>query len=590
MILTSFGCQITPGTPTTPQDRRSEATPRDAESLLAEARTADPDVAASLYLEAARELLARGDLAQAEAALDSIDAERLPRKSRFTFDVTRAEVALDGGRALDALRILESLPIGNRSQMQESSVLLARAAAEAGQPARAAEALMQLEEPADRDAAYELNDRIWAYLVQAPPLEIESRAAVPDDPVPQGWWQLVAALERAFDVNEQRLQLARWQRQFADHPAARFPPRALGLVEHPSFTARRIALLLPFSGPLATAGRAVRDGFVAAFYRSEADRSILVYDTTDQDIGALYEQAVQDGAEAIVGPLDKTSVSALNALPVRQLPALVLNQLSWPETPAPGIYQFALAIEDEGRAIARRVAEDRRLRIVLLRSDEDWAQRATSAFFEAWPGGRDALVASDVIYDIKGLTDTIARALLVDQSAARANELSAMLGQSLEFVPRRREDIDAVVAFVDSLQARALNPGLAYYFASDVPVYTSSQAVQGLDRSGLGDLEGARVSQIPWRIGTDPVRTELEGAFADARGALSSLFAFGVDAYRIVDRLGTLSSLPHGRILGGTGILTFAEDGRVQRDLAWSIVRGGRIDPLPVIVMSPPAE
>jgi uncharacterized protein len=281
-------------------------------------------------------------------------------------------------------------------------------------------------------------------------------------------------------------------------------------------------------------------------------------------------------------------VSALNALPVRIAPAVVLNQLADGEPASEGLFQFALAIEDEGRAIADRVAEDRRERIVLLRADQEWANRAATAFFARWPDARNSVVAEGVIDDVRTLTETIARALLIDQSNERARAVSALIGERVEFVPRRRQDVDAVVALVDGLQARALVPGLAYYFAGDVPVYTSSQAVQGLGQSDLSELDGARVCQIPWKVGTDPLRTAVESAFQHSRGVLGSLYAFGVDAYRIIDRLEALASEPHTRILGATGVLTLNPDGRVHRDPAWGIVRKGRLDALPMLVDSIP--
>jgi uncharacterized protein len=583
VILTNFGCQSTPTQPTPSVSKSPVTTARDAETLLASARTAEPHAAAVMYLDAARDLLKRGDTAGAKTALASVDATLLKRGARFRYEVTRAALALASGQAADAYAILLPLQPTDDGERRDRAVVLERAAAESGHVAEAAEMLMATHDASNEQ---ELNDRIWSLLVQAPPMTIEARAASADDPTVRAWWRLASAVERAFDSTEQRAALATWQREFANHPAARVPPAALRRLTSGKSNVEHIALLLPLSGQLATAGRAVRDGFVSAFYRSGTLREISIYDTTSQPVSALYEQAILDGSDVIVGPLDKPNVSALNALPVRLAPALVLNHLSEGETPGESFYQFALAIEDEGQAIAERVADDRRSHLVVLRADQDWANRAATAFFARWPEAREAIASEGVIYDVKSLTETIARALYIDQSNERAKAITQLLGERVEFVPRRRQDVDAVVAFVDALQARALVPALAYYFASDVPVYTSSQAVQGLDRSALSELEGARVCQIPWKIGADPLRTEVETAFEDAGGVLASLYAFGVDAYRIVDRLDTMAGGPLTRVLGATGILTVGDDGRIRREPSWAIVRSGRLDALPMLMDS----
>ena len=115
------------------------------------------------------------------------------------------------------------------------------------------------------------------------------RAASADDPTKRAWWQLANAVERAFDTGEQRSALASWQREFADHPAARHPPAALARLSSGARGAEHIALLLPLSGQLASAGRAVRDGFISAFYRSGSTREISAYDTTDQSVSAFTQ-------------------------------------------------------------------------------------------------------------------------------------------------------------------------------------------------------------------------------------------------------------------------------------------------------------
>src|SRR4051812_10012688 len=72
---------------------------------------------------------------------------------------------------------------------------------------------------------------------------------------------------------------------------------------------QHVALLLPLSGNLASAGQAVKEGFLAAYYASQPrpELAIEFYDTASQaDINSLYQQAQQKGADFVIGPLTKT--------------------------------------------------------------------------------------------------------------------------------------------------------------------------------------------------------------------------------------------------------------------------------------------
>jgi outer membrane PBP1 activator LpoA protein len=140
-------------------------------------------------------------------------------------------------------------------------------------------------------------------------------------------------------------------------------------------------------------------------------------------------------------------------------------------------------------------------------------------------------------------------------------------------------------------------PALAYHFAGDLPIYGTSTLVQGAAGVGLRELEGARVTELPWRVYPDPVRDAVDAARSEnaarsgnsARPAsaspLDSLYALGSDAYRIVDRItsggGRASSM---RLLGATGVLTLGTDGAFRREPVWAVVRNGALAALPTLV------
>jgi len=175
----------------------------------------------------------------------------------------------------------------------------------------------------------------------------------------------------------------------------------------------------------------------------------------------------------------------------------------------------------------------------------------------------------------------------VDASTERAADLARTIGQAPEFMPRRRRDLDALVALVDNVQARALKPALAFHFARDLPVYAVSQSVQPITPANLRDLNGLRVCIIPWLVTDHLVKDAVMDAFDGAGGVLAPFYAFGVDAYRLADRLALFAQDPEARLTGATGVLTLTPDNRVERRLTWAVVRDGALHVLPQVVEPP---
>src|SRR3546814_7116740 len=91
----------------------------------------------------------------------------------------------------------------------------------------------------------------------------------------------------------------------------------------------KLAVLLPLSGNLATAGASVRDGLLAGYYGEHRTRpEILFYDTANSSGGAIaaYNKAVADGADPVLGPLGRDGVEAVFRSVQPRVPVLALNR------------------------------------------------------------------------------------------------------------------------------------------------------------------------------------------------------------------------------------------------------------------------
>jgi len=230
------------------------------------------------------------------------------------------------------------------------------------------------------------------------------------------------------------------------------------------------------------------------------------------------------------------------------------------------------------------VMADGRTRGLVLLPNNEWGRRLFSAFDSELQtlGGT---IAGMRFYDPteRDYSGPIRALLLIDESRARANALSAALGTRFEFEPRRRGDAQFVFIGAQPVQGRSLRPALRFHLADDLPVYATSDIFEP-DAQANDDLEGVIFSDMPWVISPDAVSTELRTALTQhwpvrARGR-GRLYAFGFDAYRLVPLLKAGRFGREHAVPGMTGLLSVDEKGRVHRELDWARVLNGKPTPL----------
>lgn len=526
----------------------------------------------------------------------------LPLAGRFEVQALALEAALAGGRKTEVARLEAKLAPQNAAQHRRAARLRVQAWELADDHLDAALALIQIaaqsasNHPGPHVA--ELTAASWRHLSQ---LSIPNLAqAAARSGTNAAWLELARMHNAALSAAQQREIWRRWQAAHPRHVAALFSPPSLA---NPRAPPRRIALLVPLVGDYGGAAEAVRDGFVAAYLHAlppgdAALQEVRVYDTGASGVAPAYRLALADGADAIVGPLQRNAVAALAALSPT-VPVVALNYvepLARKEPPAAEregtalarkeqqddvplatgeaegqrttMHQLALAVEDEATAVAKALARAGATRIALFDSPGPWWARARDRF-EAELEAVE-VVATGTLYGVTDVTGVAGEVMGVDASNARHQALSKLLGTSPAFTPRRRTDVDAVVAFVDSAALMALKPALDFHFARELPVYVPSRAVRGV---AWARLEGVRVCDLPWRLHRQPLRREA-AAFATSRGAAADLFALGIDGFRVVNQLPRLAE--HGEtIAGSTGMLRAGADGRIRRTPAWGEVAGG---------------
>ena len=382
---------------------------------------------------------------------------------------------------------------------------------------------------------------------------------------------------------------ARWPGRALPSLLKNLPPPAEGSAP------LRIAVLLPFTGPLQGAAEALRDGLLAAQFEAQRQghegSALRFFDTRAAGLSTAYGQALSFQPDLLLGPLERDAVSALDALRRDELNAIPLLALNRPsQGNAPTLWSYALEPEVEGEHLADQNWRAGHRRLLILHDEAPWAQRlalAASGHFEAL-GGKVA--RRQPFSPSEDLGATVATALLVEEGETRSGALRRVLRVPLETEPRRRQDVDSVMLIAEPLQGQTLKSALAYYFAGDLPVWASSQGLAfDLSSTALKDLEGVAFSLTPWQLdGRDPERERLRDAFPDADGPLGLLYALGVDAWRLAHwQRHAPPGLP---FLGLTGQITQAKDQRWVRTLRLATIERGALSPTPARFAVPAAS
>ncbi|MCW8944062.1 MAG: penicillin-binding protein activator [Sedimenticola sp.] len=593
ILLVLIGCVPVSGI----KDDASTTSPLKEQALALEA-AGDYNAAAQLFEELARQTLPPGDQSfllraaenyfhgqeneRAAELLARINTASLPDLD-FQKRLLIAELAISRSRPDEAMTLLdEGIPADMPIELQQ------RYHSVKAEGFRLAGNLLEsARELGDLDLLIaDMEQRLQNQLLIIQTLSALTDTALdllqPNPPGIQGGWMALARIIKGHTGDTQQIQeqIKRWREKFPSHPAV--PDLLKGYFEKLESQYQRpnhLAVLLPKSGPYANAARALRDGFMAAYYQQpvESRPRLVFYDSSDSnETWPLYRQAVESGADMVIGPLNKDGVSQLARAGELEIPVLALNQVPPETTPPVTLYQFGLAPEDEARQVAERAWLDGHTRAIAFTPSGDWGDRVLNAFRNRWErlGGT---LSEQQRYDARDndFSDAIQALLNLDESRSRRTRIQRLLGQKLEFEPRRRTDADFIFLAANPPKARLIRPQFQFHHAADVPVYSTSSVYTGAPNPDQDqDLEGIKFPDIPWLLmseGDSPLSMEnLAKTLPGSQGIYRRLYAMGIDSFKLLPHLGRLQSSSRETIDGKTGNLYLDSIRQVHRQLVWA--------------------
>lgn len=509
------------------------------------------------------------------------------------WNTNSAAMSLYRGDADEALLILEPMSRRSLSLRDRLRVEALRADAwiQKQDPARAVELMRQRETWLDSPRDIERNrNRLWQGLLFSNPQVLREAAQLSTDEVTRGWLTLGSL---ATSTGQQGVGwsngIFRWREANPGHPALGVIGDAedfdLELLEYP----RQVALLLPLSGRSAAAGKAIQNGFLGAYFATASalddQQSVRIYDVnSDGGASAAYQNAVADGAEFVVGPLLKKNVTELANDILVPVPVLTMNYLPDDTLAPPGLYQFALAPEDEAASAALRALGDGYTRAVALVPNNDWGRRVLQSFATEFEGlGGTLLDYRSYTPDVQDFSNEIENLMGLSGSVQRYQRMRANIGTSLQFDPRRRQDAELIFLAAAAGPARLLKSQLKFHYSGDLPAYSTS-SVNSLDGRSNSDLNGIMFADTPWLVDPQPWIRYLPQTYSEywpEERRLGRLHAMGYDAYNLIASLYAYRGGEMTELDGASGELFLDQQGRIHRRLAWAQYQRGEAVALP---------
>ena len=338
---------------------------------------------------------------------------------------------------------------------------------------------------------------------------------------------------------------------------------------------RHIALLLPLGGSYGSAGQAIKDGFLTAYYNDPPSITsptlVRVYNTSGSNLNSLYRQAIKDNADIIVGPLQQNAVTALAAENL-STPVIALNFSPELATLPHGFFEFGLSTQDEAVQVAEKAWRDGHRNALIIYPNNAWGSGIAAAFSQHWQqsGGK---VVTSLPYSAFQNFDSAIRSLLQVQTCDR---------QQLDCKLQHRQDVDAIFLVATSQTARKIVPILQVYNAGDIATYATSMIYDGIPNpSYYAALNNVYFCDMPWVLSNNPelqpMQKQNTSSGLDPYQNSIRLYALGIDAYALSRQLATLAQSPTNNLAGATGKLYINDHQQVSHQLQWAQFRDGQI-------------
>ncbi|MDF2040582.1 MULTISPECIES: penicillin-binding protein activator [unclassified Pantoea] len=625
---------------------------------LQQAQQSSDDSKTDWQLLAIRALLKEGKYPEATQQLSQLP-QQLSETQQQESLLLKAQLLIAQQKIKDAEPLLAAVKTSALSQDQLARYYSLQIASAQGRPSLSLLRNYIAQEPLLKDADHQSNiDATWQTLTQMSPQEASNLVINADENVLQGWLDLLTVWRaNAQDAEMLKSGIKDWQTRYPQNPAAKTLPTQLSQMQnYTKASTSIIALLLPLNGQAQVFANAIQKGFndakngvsapvaqpaaataqpaaadatastqPAAAAGSSADpisapqqsatttpqpqsqpaaaapasnAQIKVYDTSSQPIEQVMQQAQQDGATIVVGPLLKSNVEKV-ANSQTPLNVLALNE---PEKIQnhPNICYFALSPEDEARDAAHHIWDQGKRQPLLLVPRSGLGDRVTNAFAQEWQTLGGSTVMQQRFGSTAELKQGINSGAGISLSGTPVNAAPAAPAESQGVsiagltIPAPQQStpdvvstssgggIDAVYIVSTQDELQLIKPMITMRTGSrsNISLYASSRSAQ----AGAGpdfrlEMDGLQFSDIPLLSGSNPGLMQQTSKSFNNDYSLVRLYAMGMDAWTLANHFNQMRQSPGFTLDGNTGKLSADTDCVINRKLTWNQYRRGEIAP-----------
>ncbi len=536
------------------------------------------------------------NIQQAELTLEKLNYEIINSDQEVLISIAQADVFLFHGDEKNALSILNK-KIDPSTLNLELQALYANTKASAyfqnNEIVNGVKELIFISPVLKKDDRDLNNKLIWENLSHLNSEQLSISLNSENDNVLKGWIELIS-IKKTYqnNLNVEIEKFKEWKKIYTNHDAIDFVDQQIDVIRNAQKNSpKKIAFLLPESGPFAKSANAIKYGFLNNYYLSQSEEPIelFFFNTDDKSLKeraeyilegdtqeksdsekisigflSIYNEAINSGVDLIIGPIDKTQIDLLNASDGKfnELPILALNYSATNEIRNNKLYQFGLAPEDDIDFISQQALLRNFSNVAILSPSGEWGDRLTQAFSDSWhkKGGNVVSVAS--YSDTRTLTKLIQKMLNIDQSENRFRKLYWFSGSKVQFQSRRRQDVDFIYLIATPEMGRQIMPTFAFLDATDIPVFSNSTIYAGEHDVRDKDLNRLMFTEIPGIMNPDE---NTLNAWESQDFRYRRLIAMGMDTYNLALRLTILEDSKANAFYGETGTLYMGENQKIRR-------------------------
>jgi len=592
-IITLSACERQPVKPELepaeeirPVTEKQATLTEEAEKLLALAEDSETKIEQQKYrAQAAHLYIEAGEINLAKEQLDILKENKTPNETDTTeILLLSAEIAVAEKNTILANQLVTEIKPVTREQQINFYALKADLDYLSGSYMHAVDRRVQLDTYiVDEENKNRNNRKIWAALSNLSDTQLNNQ--ISNNPVIKGWLDLAKVL-RSGQQNISQLEndLLDWGTRNPTHPVSNtFLTELINNYQSDVLTIKHIAVLLPMQGDLSKVTATIKNGLLSAYYsdtNSQIKPVINFYDSSNNVLtfNQLYEQAIENGATNIIGPLDKVIISQLAQQRELDIPVLTLNYTESTFNYTKNLFQFGLAPEDEARQVAELAIRQNKKRAAVFYPDSEWGQRLNKTFTEHYEflGGK-VLTATNYATDTNDYRRPIKRLFNLDQSTIRRRKVEDTISAKTQSEPHRRQDIDMIFLAATHRSARSIMPAFKFHHAGDLAIYSTSHVYTGkINRELDRDLNGLIFCDLPWVLQNNSPLAKTFSKNWPQQESFTRLFALGVDAYHLIYNLDYLENKDYAFYAGQTGNIQLDDNNRITRKLLWAKFINGK--------------